>query len=333
MRSWAFPLLSTALFASFFSSVFLGSVRVPPGDVLMYLLGWRSGGSVFDVVVDMRLVRGVAAVLTGASLGLAGAVLQSLFRNPLADPFVLGISSGSSLAIAFTLVAGLGMGLVQAYDPYALYIAAAAGAAATSLAVIMFSTVAKTAIGLILAGVMLGYLNAGLTTLLITLSPVETMRAFSFWTLGTFSAAKWSLVEPVLPMFAAGLAASLLVAKPLNALAFGEEMAASMGAWVRGARVAAVAASSTVVALATVVAGPIGFIGLAAPHVARLLAKSVDNRVVIPLAGLAGATLATAADIAARNIMPPLDLPLTAITSLFGAPIILLLLLRGGKWV
>ncbi|MCS6769752.1 MAG: iron ABC transporter permease [Candidatus Caldarchaeum sp.] len=321
------------LFVSFLSSVLVGSVRLPTEHVLMHLFGLNRDSALLGAVVDLRVVRTAAAVLTGVSLGVAGAMLQSLFRNPLADPFILGISSGSSLAIAITLVLGLGLGFVQTYDPYALYTAGALGAAATSLLVVFFSTFAKTSVGLVLAGVMLGYLNAGITTLIITLSEVETVRAFSFWTLGTFSAAKWSVVEPVLPLMLAGLAVAFLLGKPLNGLAFGDEAASSMGVWVRGSRVATVAAASSVVAAATVVAGPIGFIGLAAPHVARLAARTVDNRFIIPLSGLTGGTLAVLADITARSIMPPLDLPSTAITSIFGAPLILVLLLRSGRTV
>lgn len=330
MRLWPFPFLSAALFASSLAAVFLGSVRYPPTDVLMHLFGFQRD-SLMAVVLDIRMVRTVAAMLTGASLGVAGSILQSFFRNPLADPFILGISSGSSLAIAATLMLGLGFGFVQTYDPYALYVAGAFGAAATSLLVIGFSTVTQTVVGLVLAGVMLGYLNAGITTLIIATSDIETIRAFSFWTLGSFSAAKWSVIENVLPFLFAGCVAAFLAAKPLNALAFGEETASSMGMWVKAARVMVVAAASAAVASATVVSGPVGFIGLAAPHLARLLSKTVDNRVIIPLSGLAGATLAVLADIAARNIMPPLDLPVTALTSIFGAPLILILIIRGGK--
>ncbi|MEM4303894.1 MAG: iron ABC transporter permease [Candidatus Caldarchaeum sp.] len=330
MRLGAFPLLISLLFISFFSALVLGSVRYPLHAILMHFLGVKSELYLLDVIVDIRLVRAVAAVLTGASLGVAGCILQSLFRNPLADPFVLGISSGSTLAIAAALVLGTGFGIIHAYDPYSLYIAGSLGALLTSLLVIALSSVTRTAVGLVLAGVVLGYLNAGVTTLIITMSDIETMRAFSFWTLGSFSAAKKSIVEPVLPFMLAGLAAAFLAAKPLNALAFGEEMASSMGVWIRGARVLAVAASSSVVAAATVIAGPVGFIGLAAPHIARLTAKTVDNRFIIPLSGLAGSTLAVTSDIIARNIVAPLDLPITAITSIFGAPIVLFLLMRRG---
>ncbi|MEM4328755.1 MAG: iron ABC transporter permease [Candidatus Caldarchaeum sp.] len=331
MRLSAFPLLISFLFVSFVSAVMVGSVRLPATSVLMHLFGLERDAGLLGTVVDLRLVRTVAAVLTGASLGVAGCVLQSLFRNPLADPFILGISSGSTLAIAVALVLGAGLGFIHAYDPYSLYIAGAVGAALTSLIVIGFTSFTSTIVGLVLAGVMLGYLNAGMTTIIVATSDVETMRAFSFWTLGSFSAAKWSVVEPVLPFMAAGFVAAFLAAKPLNAMAFGEETASSMGVWVRAARVLSVAASSSVVAAATVVAGPVGFIGLAAPHISRLISRTVDNRYILLLSALAGATLAVVADITARNIMPPLDLPVTAITSIFGAPLTLLLITRRGR--
>ena len=306
-----------------------GSVRVPFESVLGALFGFRAEG-LAATVIDLRLVRTVAALVSGASLGAAGAVLQSLFRNPLADPFVLGISSGSSLAIAATLIAGTGLGLIGAYDPQALYVAGALGALAVSLAVVALSSVLRSNLGLVLVGVMLGYLASGLTTLLVVTSDVERVRAFTFWTLGTFSASKWSVVNSVLPMAFGSLLASLLVAKPLNALLFGEDAAATMGASVRSSRVGAIAVAASLVSCSVVISGPVGFVGLAAPHAVRLLLKTEDNRLTVPLSALVGAELAVLSDIAARTLMSPLELPVTAVTSLFGAPIVLALVVR--RW-
>jgi iron complex transport system permease protein len=304
-------------------------VRVPLESVLGALFGFRVEG-LAATVIDLRLVRTVAALVSGASLGAAGAVLQSLFRNPLADPFVLGISSGSSLAIAATLIAGTGLGLISAYDPQALYVAGALGALAVSLAVVALSSVLRSNLGLVLVGVMLGYLASGLTTLLVVTSDVERIRAFTFWTLGTFSASKWSVVNSVLPIAVGSLLASLLVAKPLNALLFGEDAAATMGASVRASRVGAIAVAASLVSCSVVISGPVGFVGLAAPHAVRILLKTEDNRLTVPLSALVGAELAVLSDIAARTLMSPLELPVTAVTSLFGAPIVLVLVVR--RW-
>jgi iron complex transport system permease protein len=304
-------------------------VRVPFESVLGALFGFRAEG-LAATVIDLRLVRTLAALVSGASLGAAGAVLQSLFRNPLADPFVLGISSGSSLAIAATLIAGTGLGLISAYDPQALYVAGALGALAVSLAVVALSSVLRSNLGLVLVGVMLGYLASGLTTLLVVTSDVERIRAFTFWTLGTFSASKWSVVNSVLPIAFGSLLASLLVAKPLNALLFGEDAAATMGASVRSSRVGAIAVAASLVSCSVVISGPVGFVGLAAPHAVRILLKTEDNRLTVPLSALVGAELAVLSDIAARTLMSPLELPVTAVTSLFGAPIVLALVVR--RW-
>jgi iron complex transport system permease protein len=297
--------------------------------VLGALFGFKVEG-LAATVIDLRLVRTLAALVSGASLGAAGAVLQSLFRNPLADPFVLGISSGSSLAIAATLIAGTGLGLIGAYDPQALYVAGALGALAVSLAVVALSSVLRSNLGLVLVGVMLGYLASGLTTLLVVTSDVERIRAFTFWTLGTFSASKWSVVNSVLPIAFGSLLASLLVAKPLNALLFGEDAAATMGASVRASRVGAIAVAASLVSCSVVISGPVGFVGLAAPHAVRILLKTEDNRLTVPLSALVGAELAVLSDIAARTLMSPLELPVTAVTSLFGAPIVLVLVVR--RW-
>jgi iron complex transport system permease protein len=329
MRRSVLPFFPVSLFGSVLLSVATGSVRVPFESVLGALFGFRAEG-LAATVIDLRLVRTVAALVSGASLGAAGAVLQSLFRNPLADPFVLGISSGSSLAIAATLIAGTGLGLIGAYDPQALYVAGALGALAVSLAVVALSSVLRSNLGLVLVGVMLGYLASGLTTLLVVTSDVERVRAFTFWTLGTFSASKWSVVNSVLPIAVGSLLASLLVAKPLNALLFGEDAAATMGASVRASRVGAIAVAASLVSCSVVISGPVGFVGLAAPHAVRLLLKTEDNRLTVPLSALVGAELAVLSDIAARTLMSPLELPVTAVTSLFGAPIVLALVVR--RW-
>jgi iron complex transport system permease protein len=329
MRRSVLPFLPVSLFGSILLSAATGSVRVPFESVLGALFGFRAEG-LAATVIDLRLVRTLAALVSGASLGAAGAVLQSLFRNPLADPFVLGISSGSSLAIAATLIAGTGLGLISAYDPQALYVAGALGALAVSLAVVALSSVLRSNLGLVLVGVMLGYLASGLTTLLVVTSDVERIRAFTFWTLGTFSASKWSVVNSVLPIAFGSLLASLLVAKPLNALLFGEDAAATMGASVRASRVGAIAVAASLVSCSVVISGPVGFVGLAAPHAVRILLKTEDNRLTVPLSALVGAELAVLSDIAARTLMSPLELPVTAVTSLFGAPIVLALVVR--RW-
>jgi iron complex transport system permease protein len=329
MRRSVLPFLPVSLFGSILLSAATGSVRVPFESVLGALFGFRAEG-LAATVIDLRLVRTLAALVSGASLGAAGAVLQSLFRNPLADPFVLGISSGSSLAIAATLIAGTGLGLISAYDPQALYVAGALGALAVSLAVVALSSVLRSNLGLVLVGVMLGYLASGLTTLLVVTSDVERIRAFTFWTLGTFSASKWSVVNSVLPIAFGSLLASLLVAKPLNALLFGEDAAATMGVSVRASRVGAVAVAASLVSCSVVISGPVGFVGLAAPHTVRILLKTEDNRLTVPLSALVGAELAVLSDIAARTLMSPLELPVTAVTSLFGAPIVLALVVR--RW-
>jgi iron complex transport system permease protein len=329
MRRSVLPFLPVSLFGSVLLSAATGSVRVPFESVLGALFGFRAEG-LAATVIDLRLVRTLAALVSGASLGAAGAVLQSLFRNPLADPFVLGISSGSSLAIAATLIAGTGLGLISSYDPQALYVAGALGALAVSLAVVALSSVLRSNLGLVLVGVMLGYLASGLTTLLVVTSDVERVRAFTFWTLGTFSASKWSVVNSVLPIAVGSLLASLLVAKPLNALLFGEDAAATMGASVRASRVGAIAVAASLVSCSVVISGPVGFVGLAAPHAVRILLKTEDNRLTVPLSALVGAELAVLSDIAARTLMSPLELPVTAVTSLFGAPIVLMLVVR--RW-
>ncbi|MCS7094515.1 MAG: iron ABC transporter permease [Thaumarchaeota archaeon] len=332
MRHWPLPLLGASLFGSFLISVSTGTVRIPFEVAVAHVFGLSSADHVTTAVLDIRTLRVLAAAITGACLGASGALLQSLFRNPLADPFVLGISSGSSLAIALTLVFGLGGALISQYDPYALYAAGALGALLTSLLVISLSSVVQSVSSVVLVGVMVGYLNSGLTALVVFLSEVERARAFSFWTLGSFGAAKWSILLPLLPVSAATLLTMFLMAKPLNALAFGDETAVSMGVRLRPTNVATVAVAASALSASTLIAGPIGFIGLASAHLVKLALDTSDNRVVIPLSAVVGATVAILSDLAARSLLPPMDLPVTAVTSIFGAPLLVFLVLRRRGW-
>jgi len=319
--------LCTALAAVFTASIALGSQAVQPLEALQALLG---GGSetASTIVNTVRLPRVVAALLGGAALGVSGALLQTLFRNPMADPYILGVSSGSVLAIGLALLAGPLLGITS-YAAPPIYVAAFLGALAVTLMMMSLSGLARSITTVLVVGVMVGYLSYAATSILVTLADIERVRAFTYWVLGSFSGSRWSLLTPAVPALAASLILSTLLAKQLNALLLGEDYARSMGMRLWVVRVLAVAAAAFPVSVVTTIAGPIGFIGLSAPYLARQLTQTSDHHTTLPFSALIGALLTTSADLAARIVLRPAELPVTAVTALFGSPLVIYLLLKG----
>jgi iron complex transport system permease protein len=319
--------LATALATVFTASIALGSQAVQPLESLQTLFGTGSE-TVYVIVSTVRLPRAVAALLGGAALGVSGAILQTLFRNPMADPYILGVSSGSVLAIGLALLAGPLLGLAS-YTPPSLYTAAFLGALTVTLLMMSLSGAVRSITTVLVVGVMIGYLSYAATSILMVLADIERIRAFTYWVLGSFSGSRWSLLTPAIPALAASIIFSTLLAKQLNALLLGEEYARSMGMHLGPVRVLAVATAAVPVSIVTTIAGPIGFIGLSAPYLARQLTQTSDHYTIIPFSALAGALLTATADLTARMLLRPAELPVTAVTALFGGPLVIYLLLKG----
>ena len=314
----------------FLFSTSVGSVYIPFTSVVEILLNGVEDGDVGSLIVwNVRLPRTIAALLGGAGLAVAGVMLQVFFRNPLADPYILGISSGSSLFIALAIFTGYTMGLpFSPYDSYFLFTASFLGALAVSFLIIVLSGVVRRITTLLVAGLMISYLSSAITSILQYMADIERIRAFIFWVLGSFSGAKWIHITPMTIAVALGMAMAILLAKPLNILLLSEEYAKSVGINVKIARISIIGITALLTASVTVIAGPIGFVGLAIPYLARLLLQSSDNRLLIPMSALMGSTITLSSDIAARTLLTPVELPVSAITSLFGVPIVIFLLVR-----
>jgi iron complex transport system permease protein len=319
--------LTAAVAAVFTASIALGSPAVQPAEALQALLGGASE-TANTIVNTVRLPRVLAALMCGAALGVSGALLQTLFRNPMADPYILGVSSGSVLAIGVALLAAPLLGITPSSIP-SLYTAAFLGALAVTLLMTSISGIVRSVTTVLVVGVMLGYLSYAATSILAVLADIERIRAFTYWVFGSFSGSRWSLLTPAIPALAASLILIALLAKQLNALLLGEEYARSMGMHIGAVRVLAVAAAAFPVSVVTTVAGPIGFIGLSAPYLARQLTQTSDHHTTIPFSALVGALLTASADLAARMLLRPVELPVTAVTALFGSPLIISLLLKG----
>jgi iron complex transport system permease protein len=327
-------MLLVALLGIFTVSLMVGSVRIPFDQIVTVLLGGEAERTSWtNIVLKFRLPKAITAALAGAALGVSGLMMQTFFRNPLAGPFVLGISSGASLGVALvvlstgsvglTLLAGVGL-----TGDLLLAGAAALGASATLLVIVAVANRVQSSMTLLILGLMLGYLVSAVVSLLLYFSIPERIQAYISWTFGSFSGVTWEQM----PILAVGVVIGLLLAlsltKSLNALLLGEGYARSLGMNVRRTRLAVVIATALLAGTVTAFCGPIGFIGIAVPHLCRSLFNTSDHRMLVPGTILMGAIVALAASLLAEVPGANLVLPLNAITAMIGAPVVIGVILR-----
>ena len=318
-------------------SLALGSASIPPEQILTILLGGEADHlSWTNIVLKFRLPKTATAALAGMALGLSGLLMQTYFRNPLAEPFVLGVSSGASLGVALilltsgavggALLAGLGLA-----GDLLLTAAAGVGAALTMTLVLLVAVRIRNSVTLLILGLMFGYFVGALVSLLLYFALPERIQAYINWTFGAFS----GVTNAQLPILAGFVIAGLLLAaalvKPLNGLLLGEDYARSLGINLKRARIGIVLATALLVSAVTAFCGPIAFIGIAVPHLSRGLLGSSDHRLLLPGACLAGACVALAAAIIAELPGNNLVLPLNVVTAFLGAPVVMLVLLRQAR--
>jgi len=281
------------------------------------------------IMYVVRLPRALSAMLGGACLGVSGAILQALFRNPLADPYILGVPAGSTLFIAVSMLAGSVLGLWPPTDPYPLYASAFLGALTIASLMVLLSGFVTSTTTILVTGLMASYLAYALTSIIQVFIDIERLRAFTYWVMGSFAGARWGLIGPGIPLLALFLSSIILLSKPLDALLLGEDYARSMGMSLRRARVLLIAAASLPVSVVTTMAGAVGFVGLSAPYIARQLTQTSSHRVILPASALIGSALTMAADLLSRMALRPVEIPVTAVTALFGAPLVVYLMLAG----
>jgi iron complex transport system permease protein len=330
--------LVVVLGAVFLLSLALGSTAVPLHRVLEALTGTsRERDGAVIVVETIRLPRSLTAMLAGAALGIAGLQMQTLFGNPLADPFVLGISSGASLGVAL-VVLGAGHGAAAAFGAAtgmrgdALITAAAVAGAASVLGLVLLvsNRIGNPATVLIL-GLMFGYAVSALVTILVGASQPERLQQWAQWGFGSFSGVTWQRLRLFAPLTAIGLLIAAATTKQLNLLLLGENYARSMGLAVRRARFLTMVGASLLGAVVTAFCGPISFLGIAVPHLCRGLLGTSDHRVLVPAVVLLGGAVALTAQVVALLPGSAGVLPLNAVTALLGAPVVAVVLLRGRR--
>jgi iron complex transport system permease protein len=314
-------------------SLALGSVRIPLREVVTILSGGESSRATWETIVwQLRLPRALTALLAGASLAVAGLQMQTLFRNPLAGPFVLGINAGASLGVAIvlltvgvgsaTLLAGLGL-----LRELGVVAAATMGAALVLFLVMLVARRVET-MTLLILGLMFGYATSALTSVLLYFSVAERIQAYIAWSFGSFAGVSWSQLSVLAPVVVAGLGIAWLAAKPLNALLLGEAYARTLGLTTGRARFWILVSASLLAGTITAFCGPIGFIGVAVPHLCRSLFNTSDHRILVPSTILLGGAVALAADLIAQVPGSESTLPLNAVTALLGAPVVAWVILR-----
>ena len=312
-----FAVLAVLLAVLFYWNINTGSVHLSL-ERIFTLLRWGNDGSMEgNILWKIRLSRLLGAALLGGALSIAGFLLQTFFKNPIAGPFVLGISSGSRLFVGFFLLAATPI-VTGNFSPYVIFLAAFAGALAAMALVLAVSSRVQNLAMLLVIGMMIGYICDAGTDFMITFAESNQLQNFTVWTMGSFSAL--ITVPTVLLVF--------LLSKPLGAYLLGESYAKSMGVNIKGFRVALILLSSILSACVTAFAGPISFVGIAVPHITRMLFRTSRPMVLIPATFLTGSVFCLACDLIARTAFAPTELTISTVTSVLGAPVVIWLMIK-----
>ena len=301
----------------FLLDLVVGAVRIPVGDVWAALTGGDCPRTTAKIVLNIRLIKAVVALLAGAALSVSGLQMQTLFRNPLAGPYVLGISSGASLGVALVVLAGVGSSIGAAS-------AAWAGAAAVLFVIAAVGHRIKDIMVILILGMMFSSGVGAVVQILQYLSKEEALKAFVIWTMGSLGDVTVQQLAVLVPSVVIGQLLAIATIKPLNLLLFGEEYAVTMGLDIRRSRRLLFLSTTLLAGTVTAFCGPIGFVGLAMPHVARMLFRNSDHRVLLPGTLLSGASVLLLCDLVSKLF----TLPINAITALLGIPIVVWVVLR-----
>lgn len=314
-------------------NLLLGTVRIPVADVCRILTGDDSNEIWANIIFSSRLPQALTAIMAGAGLAVSGLQMQTVFRNPLAGPSVLGISNGSALGVAFVVllsgrIGGVALSRLGYLGDAAMSVAAIVGALGVLILIVWISNRVKGNVTLLIIGVMIGYLANAIIGVLKFLSPEEDVKAFVVWGLGSFSRVSGDEMVLFVVLMTVLLPLTMLLVKTMNLLLLGDRYAANLGLNIRRSRLLVILSSGVLVAIVTAYCGPIMFIGLAVPHLARALFRSSDHRVLMPATALCGAALALFCNLIAR--MPGFEgvLPVNSVTALVGAPVIAAVLFR-----
>lgn len=329
-----FILLALLLVLLFVASLLLGSVSLQVKEVLGVLFGQEADPQTRILVTHFRLPKAITALIVGAALSASGLQMQTLFRNPLAGPYVLGISSGASLGVSLFLLGAPLLGVSVASETLrniGVVGSAWVGAALILAVILAVSVRLKDIMAILILGMMFGSAASAIVQILQYLSPDSALKSFVVWTMGSLSGVSLQQLGLMSGIVVAGLALSIYLIKPLNLLLLGENYARTMGLNIRWIRFLLFASTTLLAGTITAFCGPIGFIGIAVPHVARMLTGNADHRILMPASMLMGSVTMLLCDIIAQLPGHEMVLPVNTITALLGIPIIVLVIVRNRK--
>ena len=326
LRTWGGFLLLLLLLAVFLIwNIFAGSVRLSASDIWAIL---RGGGELTQrrILLQIRLPRMLAALILGGVLSVSGYLLQTFFHNPIAGPFVLGISSGAKLTVSITMILLLGWGM--AATSASLILAAFVGAMLSMGFVLLISQKVRRMSLLVVCGVMIGYICSALTDFIVTFADDSNIVNLHNWSMGSFSGMSWENVRTMACVCGAALILTFLLSKPIRAYQLGEVYAQNMGVPLKRFRAALILLSSVLSACVTAFAGPISFVGIAVPHLMKSLFKSAEPLLMIPACFLGGGVFCLLCDLIARTAFAPTEVSISSVTAVFGAPVVIYMMIR-----
>ena len=330
-----FILLSVLLVLLSILNISSGSVSIPLDEILTIIFG---GGSAKDswetIILNFRVPKAITAILVGSGLSISGLLMQTLFRNPLAGPFVLGISSGASLGVALLILGSSAFGgyfLTVSFSSWGIAIAASAGSFLVLSAVIIAAQKVRNTMSILIIGLMFGSFTGAVISVLSYFSEAQQIQQYVFWSFGSLGNLTWNEITIFFSIYLVGMCGVFTIIKPLNSFLLGENYAKSLGINVKQSRIIILIITSLLTGVITAFSGPIAFIGLAVPHIAKLIFTTSNHKILIPATAITGAIILLICDIIAQVPTSEFTLPINAITSLLGAPVVIWLLIRKKK--
>lgn len=330
-----FTVIILGIICAFVLDLALGSVAIPVEHIVDLLLGDSIKKSWEYIITDFRLPKAITACFVGAGVSITGLQMQTLFRNPLADTSILGIGHGSSLGVAlFVLAPNILPGLLPASvhnNYWGLIISSIIGAFSVLSIVSFISGWMKDIISLLIVGVMLGFITGSLVSVLQYFSDPESIQSYLIWTFGSLSGTTWTQLQFMIPIVSMGILASFLLPKNMNAILLGENYAKSVGVNVRTTQILLIVLTGLITGTLTAFVGPIAFVGIAVPHVARLLFKTANHQILIAATVLCGIFLVLCCDIISQLPGSGTTLPINSVTSILGAPIVIFIVMKNRR--
>ena len=319
-----FILLAIMVIAVLFTNILIGSADISIKEIAEALTGEQN--TAYDILLKIRIPRALAALLLGGALSLSGYLLQTFFNNPIAGPFVLGVSSGAKLIVAITMI--YSAGLMGALSSAVLILSAFIGSLLSLGFVLLISRKVKQMSMLVVCGVMIGYICSAVTDFLVTFADDSDIINLHGWSVGTFSGTNMDNVRVIFIFVTLGTIGSFLISKPIGAYMLGESYAKNMGVNIKLLRVLLIVLSGLLSASVTAFAGPVSFVGIAVPHIIRVLFKTSKPLVMIPACFLGGSIFCMACDMIARTVFAPTELSISTVTAVFGAPVVIIIMVK-----